>query len=296
MLRVSETSFSVLSIRIPLSISCVVLCVISPNSLSARHLARFDPTEPIFTQRSFVEKNLEWDVSWAKQCGSNEIELGPALSWVLWGRLQLGVEMPYGAQIPDQGATLTNIADVGFSAQLMLCCEPDEVLDYFSLRVDVEAPTGSRSKDIGGDGSWSVSLLPGRDFTILRSLPDLFVQLQLAYTQQIRLGGEEEEAAREFGLSKTLTKEFDWNIAFAQAYFEGRIRPVFEVLGTTLVDTLLEDDEGTIVELAGGVWLAPFPDEHWLSAVSMGMGWKFPVTSRKENQSVGLFIVEWAFD
>jgi hypothetical protein len=266
-----------------------------PLDASARHLARLDPTEPIFTQRSFVESDLELDVGWEHDSGSDTIEFAPGGSWIAVDRLEIDLEIPAAIAIPDEGATVGSLADVGFAAQMQLCCAADQLLDFFSLRAEVEAPTGSRSKEVGGTGSWGVSLLPGRLFTVAETLPDLLVQLELGYAQDIRVDSEAEEAARTLGRSRRVPKEVDWNLAFAQQYWNGRIRPVVELLGTTIVDATDPSDEGTIVELAGGGWVAPFFDEHWLSPVSIGLGFHFPVTSHRESDVIGLLVVEWSF-
>ena len=86
-----------------------------------------------------------------------------------------------------------------------------------------------------------------------------------------------------------------WNSAFAQQYLAGRIRPVFEVLGTTVVDAASTTDERTVVELAAGMWVAPFPDDHPLSPVSIGLGWKWPVRGLLEDTLTGVLIIEWSF-
>jgi hypothetical protein len=279
----------------------IVLLVLSataaalPLDASARHLARLDPTEPIFTQRSFVEGDLELDVGWEHESSSDTIEFAPGGSWVAVDRLELDLEIPAAVVIPENGPTVGSLGDVGFAAQLQVCCAPDRLLDYFSLRAEVEAPTGSRGKEIDGTGSWGVSLLPGRLFTIAERLPDLLVQLELAYAQEIRVDAAGEEAARHLGVPRRVEKDVDWNLAFAQQYWDGRIRPVVELLGTTIVDATDPGDEGTIVELAAGGWVAPFFDEHWLSPVSIGLGFGFPLTSRKESDVTGRLVVEWSF-
>ena len=71
---------------------------------------------------------------------------------------------------------------------------------------------------------------------------------------------------------------------------------MIELLGTQVLDAVARADEGTIVELAGGLWLAPFRDEHWLAPVSIGLGYRWPVTSRHDAFGAGLLIVERAFD
>src|SRR5262249_10548660 len=136
--------------------------------------------------RAFVEKNLELDSSWDKAPGTNEVGLTPGVSWVFWQQLELDLEIPVGVQIPNHGATVGSLDDIGVGAQWLLYNNPNGPLDYFSVRADVAPPTGSRSKDIGGTGSWALSLLPARRFTILQRLPDLFVSLQLSYAQDIR--------------------------------------------------------------------------------------------------------------
>lgn len=267
---------------------------LSPPAASAHHRARLDPTEPIFTQRSFVEKNLELDTGWEKQDGGNGLGFSPGVSWVLRQRLELDLEIPGGLQIPDRGATVGSLGDIAVGAQVLLCCEPNQLLDYFSLRLDVEAPTGSRAKDIGGTGSWSVSVLPGRLFTVAQQLPDLFVQAQLSYVEQLRPDDATRASAAALGASAPRQKQVDWNVAFAQQYLDGRMRPVFEVLGTSIVDAVA-GGEGTIVELAAGLWTAPFSDDVWLSPVSIGLGWKWPVTSRRDSELTALLILEWSF-
>ena len=252
-------------------------------------MARTDPTEPIFTQRSFVEKNVELDTGWARSPGSNTVEFAPGVSWVFSKRLELDLEVPIDVRIPDRAPTVGAVGDLGLGAQLLLCCGPEGPLDYFSIRADVAPPTGSLEKEIDGTGSWSVSLLPARRFTILQRLPDLFVQMQLAYSQDLKPGAT---AAVERSVRQ---KSFLWNTAFAQQYLSGRIRPVFEVLGTTVVDAADTADERTVIELAAGMWVAPFPDDHPLSPVSVGLGWKWPVRGLLEDTLTGLLIIEWSF-
>lgn len=203
---------------------------------------------------------------------------------MFWRTLELDVEVPVALHIPDQGATVGSFGDLGFAAQVQLCCKPDGPLAYLSLRGEVAAPTGSLEKETGGVGAWSASVLPARRFTIAESLPDLLVQVQLAYQQDIRAGA-----------AGVRQKAFVWNIAFAQAYAEGRFRPVFEVLGTTLLEASDPADERSSVELPGGMWLAPFADEAPLSPLSFGIGVKWPVTRRLDSQVTGVLVAEWSF-
>lgn len=250
---------------------------------AAHHRARNDPTEPLFTEHSFVERNLELDTLWEHRTDGNGVELTPSFTWVLWKWLQFDLDIPADIEVPERRATVGSLDDVTVATQALLCCRPDQLLDYLSLRLEVEAPTGDRSKGIGGAGSYAVAVLPGRLRTITESLPDLFVQAELAFREGIRpaLGADER------------SREVDWNLALAQQYLSGRLRPVFEMLGTS---TVAGDDQGTVVALAAGVWTAPFPDEHWLSPVSMGLGWQWPVTGGADFELTGLCIVEWAFD
>lgn len=252
---------------------------------AAHHRARLDPTEPLFTQRSFLERNLELDTTWEHRADGNRVEPSPAFTWVFWKWLQFDLEVPTAIEIPDDGTTVGSLDDVTIAMQTLLCCQPDRLLDYLSLRLEVEAPTGDRAKHIGGTGAWSASVLPGRLLTIDESLPDLFVQMELTFSEAMR--------ADDAGSTTPPTREVDWNVAFAQQYLAGRFRPVFELLGTS---TVAGNGVGTVVELAGGVWTAPFADEHWLSPVSMGLGWKWPVAGTADTELTGLFIVEWAWD
>lgn len=197
---------------------------LSTEEACARHLARLDPTEPIFTERAFVEGDLEIDAGWEHQGDADSVELAPGFSWIALPGFELDLEIPVGISIPDQEATVADLGDVGVAAQWQPCCAPDQLLDYLSLRAEIDAPTGSRSKDI-----------------------------------------------------------------------DGRIRPVVELLGTTVVDATIDEDEGTAVRLAGGVWVAPFRDEHWLCSVSIGLGWSFPVTRRRDSDVEGRLALQWSF-
>jgi hypothetical protein len=264
--------------------------VLHPATAWSRHLARTDPTEPIFTQRSFVEKNVELDTSWDRASGSNTVGFTSGASWVFSKMLQLNVEIPTDLRIPDGAATVGAVGDIGLGAQLLLCCGPNGPLDYLSIRTDVSPPTGNLKKQIDGAGSWTASILPGRRFTILQRLPDLLVQMQLAYSQDIKPS----EAAASTTAS-VRQKTFLWNTAFAQQYLSGRLRPVFEVLGTTVVDAASAADERTVLELAADVWVAPFPDDSPLSPVNIGLGWKWPVRGILEDTLTGVLIIEWSF-
>src|SRR5262249_32293561 len=124
-----------------------------PPAAWSRHLARTDPTEPIFTQRSFVEKDIELTSTWVRAPGSNSGELAPGVTWVFAKRLELELELPVDVRIPDHGSTVSGLGDMGLGAQVLLCCAPDGPLDYFSIRADVGPPTGSLEKDLGGTGS-----------------------------------------------------------------------------------------------------------------------------------------------
>jgi hypothetical protein len=166
-------------------------------------------------------------------------------------------------------------------------------VDFLSLRGEVEPPTGSRSKDIGGDGSFGFSVLAGRLFPIAESLPELGVQLQVGYEQQIRLTDEQRETADEDDLSRTREKDVIWNLVLTQNYEEWRIQPVFELLGTSTVDALEHSDEGTIVEIGGGFWWTPFPGGRGLENFDIGVGAKGPATTRDDSNFTALLILDW---
>ena len=272
------------------------VAIVFAEPVRARHRARTDPAEPIFTQRPFIEKDLELDVGWERGSGSHLLEPVLGNTWVFWDRLETSVEIPVVVRLPEHGPAAGGLSDVAFGLQLLVCCAPGKLLDYLSVRADVEAPTGSRARDLGGTGSFTVSLLPGRLVTIGESLPDLFVQVQIAYSQDIRASADDVATAARLGRPVVREKDFIWNLALSQTYLDGRIRPVAEVLGTTVADADAPSDEGTIVELAAGLWVAPFSDEHWLAPVSLGLGYRWPVTSRHDTLMAALFIVEWAFE
>ena len=102
---------------------------VHPSAAWSRHLARLDPTEPTFTRRAFVEKNLELDTTWDRAPGENDVELAPGSSWVFWRALELDAELPVAVRMPEHAAPVGSVGDLGFGAQLLLCCEPDGLLD-----------------------------------------------------------------------------------------------------------------------------------------------------------------------
>ena len=250
-------------------------------------------TEPIFTERSFIENNAELDSTFEEADEADSLEFSGEFNWIFLKRLQLGIEVPVGINFPEDSQTTASLADVEFSAQILLCCESGWPLDFLSFRTEVAPPTGSRAKDIGGDGSFGFSLLAGRLFPLTAGVPDLGVQIEAGYEQQIRLDDEQLETAREFDLSRTREKEVIWNLALSQNYSQWRIQPVFEVLGTSTVDALQSSDEGTIVELGGGFWWTPFADGRGLKNFDIAVGAKGPVTSRNDSNFTAIVIFDW---
>ena len=270
------------------------LALAAPSA--AEHLAREDPPEPIFTQRAFIENNIETGIDWGRGFGTQELEIGLGTTWVFFERLQLGAEVPLGITIPDEGSSHADLADIDLSAKWVFCCDEPTGYTLAAVRVDVSPPTGDRDRDIGGTGSFGFSLDLGYGVTVSESLQDLSVQFQVSYFQQMRLSSDQLESARSLGLSKTLEKQVLFNLAFVQPLFGGRFSPSFEILGTSVVDGLQSSDQGTSLELALGFWLAPFDADHALSNLSVGLGGRVPVTNRREDQGGATLIFEWAFD
>lgn len=265
---------------------------------AANHIAREDPSEPIFTQRAFVERNLELDVGLTREDGDagETLETTVAGTWVFARRWQLGLEIPTLTRFPPTGPAVAGLGDVAPSLQVLLCCEERMGWRFLSVRAEAEAPTGDRRRDLDGTGSFMFSLLAGNGFTVVRALQDLGVQVQLAYTQEIRLSDEERETAADLGRSRVREKAVLWNVALTQPLFGGRLTPVLELLGSTVVDAVDPGDEGTRVQVGAGFWTAPFADDGVLSALSLAAGWRFPVTGQRDDRGAGLLIAEWAFD
>jgi len=286
-----------LAVRGAVLVACVLIPAVErPTAAYAKRVARRDPIEPLLTTPAFLDQSAEIGGHWSRQKGSDQIELAAGLEWIFWDRLELSAEIPAGISVPDHGSTVGDLSDIAFAAQTLLCCEKRWPIDYLSVRAAVDAPTGDRSKDIGGDGSWEVSVLPGLYFTVADGLPAVLGQIELGYVQQIRLDADARAYASTHGVGRTREKDLIWNIAFAQPWFDGIIQPVFEILGTTTVDAVDPADEATTVELGCGLWFAPHPKEHWLSALSYAIGGSFPVSSHYDDQSTVVFTIEWALD
>ena len=278
------------------SVRCILLSLILAAPAGAGHLAREDPPEPIFTQRAFIENNLEGGVDWGRGFGTQDLELGLGVTWIVLDRLQLGAEIPLGISIPDDGTTHADLSDINLSAKWLLCCKEPMGYTFVAARVDVSPPTGDRKHDIGGTGSFGFSLDLGHGFTVSESLQDLSIQFQASYFQQMRLSRDQLDTARSLGLSKTLEKRVVWNLAFVQPLFGGRLQPSFELLGTSIVDAVQSADEGSSFQLAAGFWVVPFGDGHPLSNLSIGLGGRVPVTNRREDQGGAALIFELAFE
>ncbi len=272
------------------------LALAAPATAPAGHIAREDPSEGIFTERPFIERDLELDVGVGRQVdGATELTTTIGVTWVFARRLQLGLELPFAARFPDDGASRAGLADVAVSAQVLLCCAEPTGWRFFSLRSDVEAPTGDRSRGIGGTGAVGVSLLAGNGFTVAQSLEDFGVQVELTWSRALRLSDDDRAAARQLGRPERREQDVFWNLALMQPLLGRRLTPVLELLGTTTVAAVDSGDKGTAVALGVGVWIAPFADAGPLSALSLAAGWRFPVTSRRADGGAGLVIAEWAF-
>ncbi|MEE2679309.1 MAG: hypothetical protein VX546_12075 [Myxococcota bacterium] len=266
------------------------------GSASANHLAREDPPEPIFTQRAFIENDIETAIDWGRGSGTQDIEIGAGITWIVHPRFQFGAEFPLGIAIPDKGSTRADLSDINFSGKLLLCCEEPTGYTFAAARVDVSPPTGNRDRDIGGTGSFGFSIDLGYGLTVVEALQDLSIQFQASYFQQMRLSSDQLETAESLGLSKTREKRVLWNLAFVQPLFGGRFSPSFEILGTSVVDAVQSSDEGSSLELAAGFWVVPFDDDHPLSNLSIGLGGRVPVTNRRDEEGGATLIFEFAFE
>lgn len=266
----------------------LVVASLVPTETVARHRARLDPTEPVFTRRAFVQKDVELDVAVVDGADDDTVTFHTGAAWAFQDRYELSLDLPWIVRVPESGPTVGGLGDVAVGTQLQLCCEPDGPLDFFSIAAEVDTPTGDRARGLDGDGAWKVSLLPARDVTVLASLPDLTLSGELAFARAIRHAAGDGRGP--------LHAEVDWNLALAQQYVGGRVRPVLEMLGTSVVQAPHRSDVGTEVDLAVGLWTVPFADTHALSALSVALGWRFPVTGRHDDDGEALLIFDWGFD
>jgi hypothetical protein len=266
----------------------LVVASLTPTDAVARHRARLDPTEPVFTRRAFVQKDVELDVDVVDGDDDDTVTFTTGAAWAFDDRYELSLELPWIVRVPESGPTVGGLGDVAVGTQIQLCCEPDGPLDFFSIAAEVDTPTGDRARGLDGDGAWSVSLLPARDVTVLVSLPDLTLSGELTFARAIRHAAGDGRGP--------LHAAVEWNLALAQQYLAGRLRPVLEMLGTSVVQAPHHADVGTAVDLAVGVWAFPFADDHPLSALGIALGWRFPVTGRHENDGEALLIFDWGLD
>ncbi|MFQ5852641.1 MAG: hypothetical protein ACE5JU_18945 [Candidatus Binatia bacterium] len=255
--------------------------------------------EPIFTKRSFPEKEIELEVAFDNKADEDELEIGIGASWVFFNRLQLGVEIPFEIRDPEEGDTESDLGDVEFSGKYMLHRAPENRF-LLSFDVEIAPPTGDEDKEIGQKGEWGLFLTAGSsvpmDWLVPGGrVPDLGAHLQFGYSQQMRLTDEERGEAEELGVAAVHEKELIWNLAFNAKLFDGILIPEFEVLGRTVVDAIERKEKGTFVELAGGLWLAPFKEDSPLGGFRLGVAAKAPVTNKKERFVSTLFILKWEF-
>ena len=252
----------------------------------ANHVAREDPPEPIFTERAFIENDVELDTGVDRDSDGDTWEIAAGVTWIFFERLQLGAELPVGIADPDHASRDVALSDVGVSGTWLFCCDRGTGFAFFSTRVDVAAPTGDRSAGIGGTGELTVSLLGSYGLTVIEALEDLGIQGQLAWDQELRPDTPGDR----------LEKSVLWNLALGQPLWRGAFVPTFELLGTSVVDASDADDERTRLDLAAGFQLRPFPDDHWGSPITVSGGWRFPVLNRGDFRGTGLLSIEWAFD
>ena len=95
----------------------LALTTLAAATAGAKRIARLSPTEPIFTEKAFLEKSIEFDASWSSQDDGDTIDLGSSMHWVFWDRLQLDVDLPVGIRTPDDSATVGSLSDVEFGAR-----------------------------------------------------------------------------------------------------------------------------------------------------------------------------------
>ena len=279
------------------SILCgVIFLTIRVAPVFGDHLGRRERAEPIFTQPAFFEKQLEFEVGIENQDEEDSSEISAGGTWIFGKRLQLGLDVPFVYRSPDADDSAIDLSDLGLSAGFLICCTSPDNQFFLSLLGNFLFPTGDQNKGIGGTGEWGLSLNAGY-FIPVGSIPAEFgIQFQFAYAQQLRLTDDEKKMADMLGIDRTREKDLIWNLALTQQYLDGRLTPVIEFLGTSIVDALDKEEKGTIFELGFGIWLSPFPDKSLLKAVNLGAGVKFPLTEREESSSSFLFIVTYGFD
>ena len=249
------------------------------------------PEEPFFTARSFPESEVEFEVGYDNSDSEDEIELGLGISRKFMDKFQFGVELPFVIRNPDDDSTVSDLGDVEFSALWQLS-ELDEKTGRgfsFALLGEVAAPTGDEGKEIGGTGSWGIFGTGGFLVPLDSDDMEMGVQFQFGYEQQIDLTDEQREEALELGVSAVREKELIWGVALNTKL--GALVPTFEVVGRTVLDAIDEDEEGTIVEVGGGVWWEP-PTNSLFDGLVFGLAAKGPVTGMKESNYTVLFVVK----
>lgn len=255
-----------------------------------------EPAEPIFTQKAFLASEFESAAEWDQRKGADELTLGLGYARVFKDKdkWQLGIEVPVVFRNPDVGPSTSGVSDMELSVSLILPL-PDRDTNTkckesgFCLSVsgEVALPTGVDRKDIGGNGEWGAFIRAGWYGEILGK------HLQLGYEQQIEPTDAQKEEADELGVGRTREKALVWNLALTHEFPKGFAKGFglnLEVLGTTVLDAIERDEEGTIVELGvGGSFGA---SEHW----KLRAGVKFPLTSRRESTGTALIILSWGID
>lgn len=288
----SRTNIAWGNIRYAIAVAAVAVMVSSQLAVAAEGV-EFPDT--LFTAKSFVSTEVATEFGFDNLSAGNEFEIGFDASKVFFDRLGIGVDVPIGINDPDVGKTVANLGDVGFSAQYQLAQAATDGFN-FSLAGTVSAPTGSRKKDIGGTGDWGVFALAGVAVPLGEGMPQLFVQTQLGYEQQIRLSNEQLETAETLGVGNIRDKAVIWRLAFSLPLLNGRLIPTFEILGRTAVDAVASADEGTTLELGGGIWWnRVFAETSW-EPVSIGVAAKGPITKRREADFSTLLVVKYEFD
>ncbi len=261
-----------------------------------KHAEHDELAEPFFTKKSFPENEIEIEFAYGHGDTEDELEFGIGASMVFGEKFQIGVEIPYVVRKPEGAGDESNIGDVEFSAKYLVYRAPKNRF-ILSLDAEVAAPTGDEDKDIGEKGEWGLFTTAATAIPLDGGLADLGVHLQFGYEQQIRTTKEEKEEAEDLGVDDVLEKAIIYRLALTTKLFNGRLQPSIEFLGTTVIDAIEESERGTIFEIGGGFWWAPFAGTNSnLTPLTLGVAAKGHVSKMHgENKYSTLFVLKYEF-
>src|SRR5262245_22306970 len=228
---------------------------------------------PLVTRRPIIERELEFKLNYTKGLDEREIEATAALEFPILPRLQFEIEVPFIVLNPDEGKVVAGFGDLELQAKLQVF-KSVQYRALVAFGLEYKLPSGSRSRDLGGEHAIEPFLTAG----IALGPFDLLGEVAYEWI----LNGDERPREQEF------------TARLAIAYPASRwFIPLFELVTVTQTRGPAENEEGLLhkmqVYLVPGINIRPRP------GMTFRAGFQVPLTKAKEfdYQFLSALVVEF---